>query len=147
MSEPLRRALAAGLTAALAAIVIWGVVVGEPVEPDRVEALGARIKCPVCQGESIVDSPAGFARDMLGFVREKVDEGWTDEEILTYLEDRFPGTRLDPGFSGIGLILWVLPVAGAAAGIAFALGRLRRPGTKADDEGAALSESAVGDRT
>ena len=116
MPEWLRRAGAAVVTLALAGIVVWGILVGEPAAEDRVQALGARIKCPVCQGESIVDSPAGFARDMVSFVEEKIDEGWSDEQILTYLEERFPGTRLDPGFDGSGLVLWAVPAAVAAAG-------------------------------
>lgn len=143
----MQRAVAAAVTVALAVIVVWGIVVGEPVERDRVAALGAQIKCPVCQGESIVDSPAGFARDMLGFVEEKVNEGWSDEEILTYLEDRFPGTRLDPGFSGSNLLLWVLPIAGAAAGIALAASRLRRAPSTAADGVNAPAESAAGGPT
>ena len=79
------------VTLILAGVVVWGLVVGEPTERDRVEALGTRIRCPVCQGESIVDSPTPYARDILAFVEERIEEGWTDEQILDYLEDRFRG--------------------------------------------------------
>lgn len=126
MSETLRRFGATAVTLALAGIVVWGLVVGEPSQQDRVHALGSQIKCPVCQGESISDSPAGFARDMLAFVEEKVSEGWSDEEILTYFEDRFPGSRLDPGFSGTTLLLWLLPAAAGIAGVVAAWRRTRR---------------------
>ena len=111
-------------TLILAGVVIWGLVVGETGDGDRVEALGARIRCPVCQGESIVDSPTPYARDILAFVEEKVDEGWTDEQILGYLEDRFDGIRLDPRFSGSTVLLWLLPLAVGVAGAALAARRL-----------------------
>ena len=124
-----RRAILAGAaTLILAGVVGWGLVVGEPSDRDRVEALGARIRCPVCQGESIVDSPTPYANDILGFVEEKVDEGWSDEQILDYLEARFEGIRLDPRFSGTTVLLWVLPAGVALAGAWLAARRLiRRP--------------------
>ena len=125
-----RRAILAGAaTLILAGIVGWGLVVGEPSDRDRVEALGARIRCPVCQGESIVDSPTLYANDILAFVEEKADEGWSDEQILDYLEARFEGIRLDPRFSGTTVLLWVLPAGVAVAGAWLAARRLiRRPG-------------------
>ena len=128
-----RRAILAGAaTLILAGIVGWGLVVGEPSDRDRVEALGARIRCPVCQGESIVDSPTPYANDILAFVEEKVDEGWSDEHILDYLEARFEGIRLDPRFSGMTALLWVLPAGVAVAGAWLAARRLIRREEPAD---------------
>ena len=124
-----RRAILAGAaTLILAGVVGWGLVVGEPSDRDRVDALGARIRCPVCQGESIVDSPTPYANDILTFVEEKVGEGWSDDQILDYLEARFEGIRLDPRFSGAAVLLWVLPAGVAVAGAWLAARRLiRRP--------------------
>ena len=116
MSDASRRALTVVVTVALAAVVGWGLIVGEPSEGDRVAALGARIKCPVCQGESIADSPSPYAADILTFVEERVADGWSDEQIVDYLESRFAGVRLDPRFSGSTIALWLLPVALLAAG-------------------------------
>lgn len=109
----------------LASIVVWGLVTGQPDDSDRVEALGSRIRCPVCQGESIVDSPSPYAADILSFVEESVEAGWTDDQIITYLEDRFAGIDLDPAFSGITLILWVLPAVALGVGITVAMRRTR----------------------
>ena len=128
-----RRAILAGAaTLILAGIVGWGLVVGEPSDRDRVEALGARIRCPVCQRESIVDSPTPYANDILAFVEEKVDEGWSDEQILDYLEARFEGIRLDPRFSGTTVLLWLLPAGVAVAGAWLAARRLIRRVEPAD---------------
>ena len=123
---------AALATVILAGVVLWGLIVGEPTDRDRVEALGARIRCPVCQGESIVDSPTPYARDILAFVEDRIDEGWTDEQILDYLEERFAGIRLDPRFSGSTVLLWLLPLSVALAGIALAA-RLIRPREPSDE--------------
>ncbi len=98
------------VTVLLAGIVMWGLIVGETGNHDRVESLAAQIRCPVCQGESILDSPTPYAQDIMAFVGEKVDEGWSDEQILGYLEDRFDGIRLDPRFSGASVALWLLPI-------------------------------------
>ena len=122
-----RSAVAALVTVILAGVVVWGLVVGEPTEGDRVKALGARIRCPVCQGESIVDSPTPYARDILAFVEERVAEGWTDEQILEYLEDRFAGIRLDPRFSGSAVVLWLLPMVAGVCAVLLAGRRLLRP--------------------
>ena len=127
------RSLAAAVTLILAGVVVWGLVVGEPTERDRVEALGARIRCPVCQGESIADSPTPYAQDILAFVEDRVAEGWSDEQILAYLEDRFAGIRLDPRFSGTAVLLWLMPVAVGLCAAAMAGRRLIRPGEAADD--------------
>lgn len=119
-----RTLIAALATLILAGVVAWGLVMGESGDHDRVEALGTRIRCPVCQGESIVDSPTPYAQDILAFVKEKVGQGWTDEQILDYLQARFDGIRLDPGFSGSTVLLWLLPLGVAGAGAALAARRL-----------------------
>ena len=128
MSDTVRRWLTGGLTLVLAGIVVWGLATGQPNATDRVEALGSRIKCPVCQGESIIDSPSPYAADILGFVEERVDAGWTDDQIITYLESRFAGIDLDPPFSGTTLLLWILPAVALGGGIVLAVRRTRVQG-------------------
>lgn len=122
-----RKMLSTLTTLIMAGVVLWGLIIGSGGERDRVEALGARIRCPVCQGESIVDSPTPYAQDLLAFVEEKVSDGWSDEQILDYLENRFEGIRLDPRFSGSTVLLWLLPMGVACAGIVLATRRLKRP--------------------
>jgi len=119
-------------TVILTGIVGWGLVIGEPDDYDRVQSLGSRIRCPVCQGESIADSPTPYAEDLMGFVEEKVAEGWTDQQIFDYLEERFEATRLDPGFSGVNLVLWLTPALLGIYGVYLATRRLIRPTGKGD---------------
>ena len=124
MSEPIRRALAGLLTVGLAAIIVVGIAAGEPRAQDRVEAIGSRIKCPVCQGEAIAESPAETAQAMMQVVAEKVDEGLSDGQIYEFFRTRYgDGILLDPPFGGRTLLLWLLPFAAVGVGIVMILGR------------------------
>lgn len=96
---------------------------------DRVEILGQQIKCPVCQGESIGDSPAQMARDMMALVRQRVDEGHTDTEIIDELLGSYSGAvLLDPPASGATLLLWVGPAIAVLVGIGVIVWWKRHPG-------------------
>ena len=115
-------------TALLVAVVVVGVVIGDSAPQDRVDALGSRIKCPVCQGESIGDSPSETARAMLEIVREKVAAGETDTQIVDYFTARYgDGILLDPPFAGRTLLVWLLPLVAVAGGIWMILTRRRQP--------------------
>jgi len=135
MPENVRRILAAVITAALAAVVVVGLIVGEDTETDRINALGSRIKCPVCQGEPIGDSPAETARAMMDIVAERVAAGETDDQIEDYFVSRYgEGILLDPRFEMRTLALWLLPAVALIAGIFLIIGRTRTPTPESDEE-------------
>jgi cytochrome c-type biogenesis protein CcmH len=114
------------ITVALAAIVLTGLAMGDSQPGDRVDALGASIRCPVCQGESILDSPSATATAMLEVVQAKVAAGETDQQILTYFRSRFgDGIILDPPLAGSTLLVWVLPLLAVGGGIWMILSRRR----------------------
>ncbi len=106
---------------------------------DRVERLGSSIKCPVCQGESIANSPADMATDMLDLVEARVAEGISDDAIVNELLASFSGAvLLDPPASGPTLFLWLAPFAAAALGVSVIWWWRRHPGGPATN-----SESAA----
>jgi cytochrome c-type biogenesis protein CcmH len=116
------------ITVILAVVVIVGLVMGDNAAEDRVNALGARIKCPVCQGEAIGDSPSETALAMMEIVEEKVAAGETDAQIVDFFTARYGnGILLDPPFSGSTLLVWLLPVLAVAGGIGMILSRKRQP--------------------
>jgi len=138
VSDTLRRILAGLLTGALAGIVIAGIVMGEAsAEPasdeDRVRAIAAQVRCPVCQGESILDSSTGIARDMLALVEEEVANETPTDEIFDILAAGFgEGILLNPrGWAQI--ILFSLAGIVGLAGIALILGRFRRHPTPREE--------------
>jgi cytochrome c-type biogenesis protein CcmH len=127
-----RRIAAGVVTVALAGIVVAGIAMGEASADDRVRSIGSRLRCPVCQGESIIDSSTEISTAMLAKVDELVAEGRETGAIFQYFTDRYgDGILLDPRFSGSTIVLWLLPLVAAAAGIVLILGRLRRrPGNE-----------------
>lgn len=117
MSERLRNLLYLGFIAA-ALVALVALVVSSPGSEDRVEALGSRIRCPVCQGEAIIDSPAPMARDMLDLVRQRVEAGASDREIISEITTSYTGAvLLDPPAAGTTLWLWLTPLLVLLVGI------------------------------
>ena len=49
---------------------------------ERTDEVGALLRCPVCQGLSVADSPSTMARNMKAEVREKLAAGYDREQIL-----------------------------------------------------------------
>jgi cytochrome c-type biogenesis protein CcmH len=116
------------VTAGLIIVIIVGMIMGDTRDEDRVASIGAAIKCPVCQGEAIVDSPSETAQAMVVVLEEKVAEGLSDEQIFDYFTARYgDGIRLDPRFTAQTLLLWVLPVVAVAGGVWMIMSRRRRP--------------------
>lgn len=114
------------------ATAVTVLVATSPTDADRVEQLGNSIKCPVCQGESIANSPSSMARDMMAAVEERVDQGWTDAQIIDELLASYSGAvLLDPPASGSTLVLWVAPVLALVAGAGVILWWRRHPGVDA----------------
>ena len=125
----------------LAAIIGLAVVLAltvsvQPQSESRVSHIGSRIKCPVCQGESIADSPSQMAQDMMALIAERVAEGVSDEAIEAELLAAYSGAvLLDPPMSGRTLALWLAPLAVALIGLAVIV-RWRRQAPVAAGDGA-----------
>lgn len=116
MSERTRNLLTLGVIAVMAVVLIF-LVATDPSDSDRVNAIGSRIKCPVCQGESIFNSPSQMARDMMDLVAERVAAGETDEVIIDRILASYSGAvLLDPPVGGVTLPLWLAPVVAVAVG-------------------------------
>jgi len=128
MSADLRKRVGWVVTATLAVIVVVGLAMGDARPEDRVASIGASIRCPVCQGEAIIDSPSPTAKAMMEIVGEKVAAGETDQQIESYFQARFgEGILLDPPFAGKTLLVWILPVLAIAGGVWLILTRRRKP--------------------
>ncbi len=116
------------ITIGLAAVVTVGFIQGDPTPEDRLATLGASIKCPVCQGEAIIDSPSPTAEAMMEVLEEKIDAGETDQQIFDYFRSRFgDGIILDPPLEGRTLVVWLSPLIGIGIGIVLIAGRRRAP--------------------
>jgi cytochrome c-type biogenesis protein CcmH len=95
---------------------------------ERVQRVGKQLRCAVCQGVSIADSPASMARAQLDKVRELVAQDKSDEEIFEYFVERYGEWALmEPKKSGVTLGLWVAPVLMLVIGVLLILSSTRKP--------------------
>lgn len=106
------------LMPAAAGAVMPDEILKDPVLEGRARHLSQELRCMVCQNQSIDDSDAPLARDLRLLVRERLEAGDTDRQVLNYLVARYGEfVLLKPRFSAHTLLLWGLPplvlVAGA----------------------------------
>ena len=100
-------------------------------ETQRVAGL---LRCPVCQGLSVADSPAETAVNMRNQVRDLVAAGFTEEQILGYFERSYGEfVRLEPPLRGVNWTLWLAPLAGLLLGGGVVYWVLRAPGRPGKD--------------
>lgn len=127
-SERTRNLVAVAVIAA-SLVVIAGVLATSPAaDEDRVQALATRLKCPVCESESIADSPAELSRELYALIEERVDQGWSDDEIVAFFVSTYgEEVLLDPPGDARTVLLWVLPLLAAGIGVTLVLVR-SRPG-------------------
>lgn len=93
----------------------------------RTTAVASTLRCPVCQGESIQDSPADLAQDMRSLVREQLREGKTPEEVKAYFVGRYgEWILLEPRMTGLNILLYVFPVLLVVGGLAFVVVLVRK---------------------
>ncbi|MEM7068263.1 MAG: cytochrome c-type biogenesis protein [Pseudomonadota bacterium] len=87
-------------------------VLADPALEKRARELSVEIRCLVCQNQSIDDSDAQLAKDLRVLVREKLVEGFSDQEILDFLVKRYGEfVLLKPRFNAGTALLWVAPFA------------------------------------
>ncbi len=96
------------------------------VEED-VRQISAELRCPVCQGLSVADSPSRMADQMRDLIRERLEAGESPEAVKAYFVERYgEWILLAPRREGFNLLVWVLPFLGLAGGAAALLMVLRR---------------------
>ncbi len=64
-----------------------------PSSESRLETWSKILLCPVCQGETIYDSPSEYADDMKSILKEQINNGLTDSEINAFWVERY-GERI-----------------------------------------------------
>jgi cytochrome c-type biogenesis protein CcmH len=107
----------------------------DPALEARARTLSQQLRCMVCQNESIDDSDAPLARDLRILVRERLQAGDNNAQVLDFLVARYGEfVLLKPRLSWRTAILWTVPPALLLAGIALLVltatrgrGRLQDP--------------------
>lgn len=84
------------------------------------------LRCPVCQGQSIAESDSQIALDLKSMVYQKINQGYSEDEIKKLLIDRYGYyINFEPPVDKSTLPLWFFPFIIALFGVLFVLYRTR----------------------
>jgi len=112
----------------------------DPVLEKRMIGLAEKLRCLVCQNESLAGSRSELADDLRREVREQMQKGMSDQEIIDYLVSRYGDFVLyDPPLKKSTLVLWFGPFALLLGGTGMLFYQLRKrksqiPETELSDE-------------
>ncbi|MCJ7977039.1 heme lyase NrfEFG subunit NrfF [Aeromonas veronii] len=82
-----------------------------PERQTRAQELARALRCPQCQNQNLVESNSPIARDLRLEVYRWVDEGQSDEQVITRMTERFGDfVRYDPPFKASTALLWGGPL-------------------------------------
>lgn len=99
----------------------------DPVLEKRMIGLAENLRCLVCQNESLASSRSDLAKDLRQEVREKMQQGMTDQQIIDYLVSRYGDFVLfDPPVKSYTLLLWYGPFALLLIGLVSLVFQLRK---------------------
>jgi cytochrome c-type biogenesis protein CcmH/NrfF len=103
----------------LACLLAMGVVqaapaldtAADPVLELRVNQVAAELRCLVCQNQSLADSHAGLAVDLKNQVREQLQAGRSEQQVLAYMTERYGDfVRYRPPLKASTVLLWAGPL-------------------------------------
>lgn len=111
-----KRSLLAILGIIIIVAAVWSFALLHNPQPptldQQVQDVAAQLKCPVCQGESVASSPATLAQQMRYVIRQQLQSGKSEQQVIQYFVDRY-GTQilLTPQWRGLDLLAWLVPIA------------------------------------
>ena len=93
----------------------------------KAREINKKIRCVVCQSQSIDDSDSILARDLRKLIKDKLEEGQSEKEITNYLVERYGEfILLKPKFNPNTYILWLTPIIIILFGIFLIKGIFRK---------------------
>lgn len=93
----------------------WVAPLADPAMEERAVKLGRQFKCVQCKGQSIEESNADIALDMRFFIRNLIDEGKSDKEIIAIMRTNYQAKYGDalfmmPTTNLNAILLWIGPL-------------------------------------
>ena len=102
---------------ALLGAVGWSARPHAETTTERVDRITSELRCVVCQGLSVKDSPAESSRQMRDIVIDRVAAGRTDDQIRDEFRANYGDwVILAPPLASWAGLLWLVPVAALVAG-------------------------------
>ena len=101
-----------------------------PALEAQVMKISTELRCLVCQNQTIADSSADLAVDLKNQVREKLKQGVSEKDIITFMTERYGDFVLyRPPVKATTWLLWFGPGLLLVAGLVALFMRLRRRAT------------------
>jgi cytochrome c-type biogenesis protein CcmH len=130
-----------------AVLVSFSLAVHSVDNEQRIRQLEEKLRCLVCQNQSLADSNAELAGDLRREVREQVGAGRSDAQIIEYLVQRYGDFVLyEPPFKATTALLWLGPFVLLAAAALILVAALRRRRRAAEEPALAAEDRRLVER-
>lgn len=120
-----------------------GIVTAQQPTPsdDEVNAIAKQLFCPVCENTPLDVCPTQACAQWRALIRQKLAEGWTEDQIKQYFVDNY-GARVlsEPPREGLNWLVYIVPPVIILAG-AFILYRALKAWRVPANEGSGTGES------
>jgi cytochrome c-type biogenesis protein CcmH len=124
------RLLAALAFAALGAVGALGAVQQSPADSvleARTAEVAAQLRCPVCQGLSIQDSPSELSQQMRSVVKDQLRAGKSPDEVKAYFISKYgEWILLEPKPKGFNVLVYAMPILLVAVGLGWIVLAVRK---------------------
>ena len=90
----------------------------------QIDKISKNLRCLICQGQSVYDSDSEFAISLKLVIKNKIQQGLSEEQIYSFLKMKYGEWILyDPVFNRNTYFLWLLPILIFLAGGAIIIKR------------------------
>ena len=114
----------------------------DPAMQERYEHINRELRCLVCQNQTIADSNATLAQDLRREVREMLAAGKSDDEIRTFMIERYGDFVLyRPRMTAGTFLLWAAPVLLLLIGTFVGIRVIRKQAAQVNDESPEAGQS------
>ena len=88
-----------------------GLAQGSDPTDDQVNAIARQLYCPVCENIPLDACGTAACEQWRGIIRDKLAEGWTEEQIKAYFVEQY-GDRVlaEPPREGFNLLVYLVPL-------------------------------------
>jgi cytochrome c-type biogenesis protein CcmH len=100
------------VVAILAAIWSYVMIATPPQKTldQKVQDVASQLKCPVCQDESVADSPSLIAQQMRAVIRQRLQAGESEQQVIDYFVSRYGQQILwSPPWQGFSMLAYLVP--------------------------------------
>jgi len=110
---------------------------------DQTAKVAAQLRCPVCRGQSVLESTATLSKEIQAEIRQRLAQGQSPDSVKAYFVSRYgEWILLKPPAHGFGLLVYLFPIAILLGGLGVSVWfvrsrRAREPADVVHDTGPA----------